>query len=144
MRSDGWIICPNCRCEIREGITPGRLVVYRCPVCHWRFRAYLGKTALFARTRHREYSTYYALLTGATFPPKLFVIKDETPDEMIINRGDRVVVVYRRGRPAIIQNLSHTTYWVIHDVQPTGFLPLLTRAIAVAGVGVLLATGLRR
>ena len=143
MCSDAWLICPECHSELRDNISPGRFVGYRCGTCHRRFRAYTGNALLFVRKRHPEDITYYALISGAIVP-RLFAIRDETMNEMIINRGDRVVVGYRGDRLAIVQNLSASTYWVVHNMLPLGCLALLACILAAAGIGGLVAIGLTR
>ena len=140
---DAWIICPECHSELRDGISLGHFLGYRCSACHRRFRAYAGNALVFVRRRHSEDTTYYAVLSGAIVP-RLFIIRDETENEIIINRGDRVVVGYRCDRLAIIQNLSASTYWVAHNMRPLGCLALLACVLAAAGIGGLLATGLTR
>lgn len=143
MCSDTWLICPECRSQIRDNISPGRFVGCRCSTCHRRFRAYAGKALLFGRKRHPEDTTYYAVLSGAIVP-RLFIIRDETQNEMIINRGDMVVVSYRGDRLAIVQNLSASTYWAIHSMRPLGCLALLACVMAAAGIVGLLAIWLTR
>lgn len=133
MRSDAWIICPECHSEIIDRISPGRFVGYRCSTCHRWFRAYVGNALLFVRRRHTEDTTYYAVLSGF-ITPRLFIIRDETLDEMVISRGDRVAVVYRGDRPTIVQNLSVSTYWVIHDMSPLGCLASLACLLMSATV----------
>jgi hypothetical protein len=83
------------------------------------------------------------VLSGAIVP-RLFIIRDETQNEMIINRGDMVVVSYRGDRLAIVQNLSASTYWAIHSMRPLGCLALLACVMAAAGIVGLLAIWLTR
>lgn len=112
-----------------------RMVVLRCSACHRRFRAYLGRTLFFARRRHPQDITYYVLLSGHIVP-RLFILRDETLDEIIIGRGDQVAIIYRGDRPVIIQNLSASTYWVIRDMSPLGCLASLICILAVAATAV--------
>jgi len=131
-----WVICPECHCEARGALRFGRMTALRCPECHRRFRAYVGKTIVFIRRRHTEDIVYYLLLSGA-ITPRLFVVRDETLSEMIINRGDTVAIVYRGDRAAVIENLSTTVYWIIHDMQPPGCLATLVGTLIVAAALVL-------
>jgi hypothetical protein len=137
-----WIICPECHNELREPVQLRRMVGLRCPACRRRFRAYVGDALLFVRRRHPEDITYYVLLSGSVVP-RLFVIRDETLDEIMISRGDRVAVVYRGERPTIVQNLSLSTYWVIHDMSPLGCLASLACVLAAAIAASALVTLLR-
>jgi hypothetical protein len=98
---------------------------------------------MLIRKRHPEDTTYYAVLSGAIVP-RPFIIRDETKNEMIISRGDMVIVGYRGDRPVIVQNLSASTYWVIHNMRPLGCLALLVCVLATAGIGGLLMIGLMR
>lgn len=135
-----WVICPECHSELREPVGGGRFARYRCGACHRRFRAYEGKALVFFRRRHVEDITYYVLLSGRILP-RPFIIRDETLSEMIVNLGDRVVVGFRGDRIAIVQNLSKSTYWVIHNNRTPGCLELMACAFFVAGIAGALVIG---
>lgn len=109
------------------------MVALRCPKCRRGFRVYMGDALLFVRRQHPEDVTYHVLLSGSILP-RLFVIRDETLDEIIVSRGDRVAIVYRGDRPTIVQNLSVSTYWVIHDMSPLGCLASLACLLVSAMV----------
>jgi len=137
-----WVICPHCHVELIEKISLGHFTTHRCDACHRHFRVYTGNALWFTRKRQPGFATYHLLLSGSPIP-KFFILRDETQDEVIIDRGDRVVVGYRGDRPIIIQDLSAATYWVVHDMTPLGcfasLATLLMSAVAIVAFAILTA-----
>ena len=109
-----WIICPECRSRSEVVIPSGRMVSLKCGVCRRQFRAYEGKAWLFWRSRRTDGWRYFILVYGRGVLPRPFWFSDAKDDEVVIYRGDRVVLVFDRSAPSVVEDISLATFWTIY------------------------------
>ena len=109
-----WIICPECRSRWTAAVALGRMTELTCRGCRQRFRVYAGDVLLFKRRRRADGCAYFLLLSGAGLLPRPFWFTDTTVDQLMIDRGDRILLAYARETPSVVQNLSLGSFWIVH------------------------------
>jgi hypothetical protein len=86
------------------------MVNHKCRICHRQFRLYEGEAWLFWRRRKADGWRYFILVYGGGLRLRPFWFSDAKDDEVVIYRGDRVVLVFERSAPSVLEDVSLATF----------------------------------